>query len=247
MIVRQASNVLDILEYFARAKTPATMAEVADALGWPRSSAFNIMTTLAKRGYLCEPAGRGEFYPSPTWMAMAQAIAETALVPTTLCEAADDFAGEAGETVMIAGASGVNSIYLYLAEPSARIRYTAPVGMQQPIHATAMGRALLAQYSPTERTSFLKKIAVYEKYPHRWSPQNAKQVEEELQRSAERGWHENVGRLSNEHTGIAVPADLPGRRLSIGVGGPAGRMQQRIPQIAAGLKRLIRKAVGGGK
>jgi IclR family acetate operon transcriptional repressor len=243
MTVRQASNVLDILEYFAKTKKPATMAEVGDALGWPRSSAFNLMMTLAKRGYLCEPGTRGDFYPSPRWMALTQAIAETPLVPESLCHAAEDLAKALGETVMIASPSGTNSVYLYVAEPPVRIRYTAQVGTQQPIHATAMGRALLAQYSPSERASVLKRVPTYESYPNRWSPRNAKQVEEELKRASERGWHENVGKRSTEHTGVAVPVGLAGRRLSIGVGGLTGRMQQRIPQIAAALKRLLKQTV----
>ncbi|WP_164107897.1 helix-turn-helix domain-containing protein, partial [Serratia marcescens] len=45
MFVRQAANVLEILEYFAKRKKPATLSEVADDLGWPRSSTFNLLGT----------------------------------------------------------------------------------------------------------------------------------------------------------------------------------------------------------
>jgi DNA-binding IclR family transcriptional regulator len=65
MIVRQAANVLDILEYFARTKKPATLAELADHFGWPRSSTFNLLTTLSEKGYLYEPRPRAGNYPTP--------------------------------------------------------------------------------------------------------------------------------------------------------------------------------------
>ncbi|WP_164076102.1 helix-turn-helix domain-containing protein, partial [Stenotrophomonas maltophilia] len=59
MFVRQAANVLEILEYFAKRKKPATLSEVADDLGWPRSSTFNLLGTLTDKGFLYEPASRG--------------------------------------------------------------------------------------------------------------------------------------------------------------------------------------------
>ena len=52
MIVRQAANVLEIMEFFAQARKPATLAEIADHFGWPRSSTFNLLTTLSEKGYL---------------------------------------------------------------------------------------------------------------------------------------------------------------------------------------------------
>ena len=70
MIVRQAANALEILEYFARRLRPATAAEIAEDLGWPRSSTFKLVATLASKGYLYEPRGRGGYYPSPRWLVL---------------------------------------------------------------------------------------------------------------------------------------------------------------------------------
>ena len=52
MIVKQAANVLDLLEFFARVRRPATLSEIAQEFGWPRSSTFNIVGTLVERGFL---------------------------------------------------------------------------------------------------------------------------------------------------------------------------------------------------
>src|SRR3546814_12524314 len=65
MIVRQAANALEILEYFARRLKPATPAEIAEDLGWPRSSTFKLVGTLASKGYLYEPRARGGYSPIP--------------------------------------------------------------------------------------------------------------------------------------------------------------------------------------
>jgi len=81
MIVRQAANVLEIMEFFAQVRKPATLAEIADHFGWPRSSTFNLLATLSEKGYLYEPRPRAGFYPTPRWLAMARMISEVEPLP----------------------------------------------------------------------------------------------------------------------------------------------------------------------
>src|ERR1700759_3032801 len=99
MIVRQAANVLDLLEFFARTRKPANLAEVASSMGWPRSSTFNLLTTLTQRGFLYEPRPRAGFYPSQRWLSLLNTIAETEQLPEDLCEAVNEIARETNETV----------------------------------------------------------------------------------------------------------------------------------------------------
>ena len=81
MIVRQAANVLEIMEFFAQTRKPATLAEIADHFGWPRSSTFNLLATLSEKGYLYEPRPRAGFYPTPRLLTMAQMISEVEPLP----------------------------------------------------------------------------------------------------------------------------------------------------------------------
>src|SRR5206468_4502179 len=101
MYVRQAAKVLELLEYFARRRKPATIAEIADELGWPRSSTFNIVWTLADKGFLLEPRLRGGYYPTPRWLALSQEVSHAAPLPIELTELADQLASETGETTAI--------------------------------------------------------------------------------------------------------------------------------------------------
>jgi DNA-binding IclR family transcriptional regulator len=241
MIVRQAANVLDLLEYFAKVKKQSNLAEISAALGWPRSSTFNLLTTLAERGFLYEPRPRAGYYPTSRWTSLLRAIAETELLPDDLCKAVDEVAQATGETVAIAAPVGTNAVLLYVVESTEFVRFAAHVGYQLPIHATSAGRALLAQYSPSERASVLKKVR-FEKYTER-SPLNAKQVEAEIKRAVTRGWHENIEGYGADLAGVAVPVGLPDRCLALVIGGPSQRMRSRIPQLAATLKRALKRHV----
>ena len=51
MSVHQAAKILDLLEYFARTQKPATLAQLSQDLGWPRSSTFSLLQALAERGF----------------------------------------------------------------------------------------------------------------------------------------------------------------------------------------------------
>ena len=237
MLVRQAANVLDLIEYFARTKKPANLAEISVALKWPRSSTFNLLTTLAQRGYLYEPRPRAGFYPTSRWNWVLRDIADPEMLPTEICKAADEVARLTEETVAIAAPSGTTAVLLYIVESPHVIRFTAQVGYQMPIHTTACGRALLAEYSPSERATVLKKVR-YEKFADR-SLMDAKQVEAEIKRGVARGWHENINGFATDLLGVALPAGLRDRTLSIVVGGPVSRMRPGIPQIATTLKREL--------
>lgn len=59
MDVKQVVNALELIEFFATHRRPATLAEISKHFGWPRSSTFNLLGTLANRGYLYEPRARG--------------------------------------------------------------------------------------------------------------------------------------------------------------------------------------------
>jgi IclR family acetate operon transcriptional repressor len=239
MIVRQAAHVLDLLEYFVESKAPANLAEVSAAMGWPRSSTFNLLSTLAQRGFLYEPRPRGGYYPSPKWLSLLQVIADTELLPADLRTAVEDVASATGETVAVVAPAGTNVVFLYVIESSAAVRFSVQIGDQMPMQSTACGRALLAQYSARERQLLLKRIK-FDKQSR--SVASADQVEMEIKRALMRGWHENVGGYAADLSGVALPVGLLARRLSLVVAGPTQRIRPRIPQLAALLKRALKRS-----
>lgn len=245
MLVRQAANVLDLLEHFAQTKRPGTLAEISATLGWPRSSTFNLLTTLAQRGYLYEPRPRAGFYPTSRWAWLARDIGDTELLPESVCRAADEVARLTEETVAVAAPYGTNAVLLYVVESPHVIRFTAQVGYQMPIHTTAGGRALLAQYSAGERAIVLKKVR-YEKFAER-SLLDAQQVEAEIKRATARGWHENINGYAADLLGIAIPVGIADRCLSLVIGGPVSRMRANIPEIAGVLKRELTRQLAAIK
>jgi IclR family acetate operon transcriptional repressor len=239
MIVRQAVNVLEIIEFFAQTKKPATLAEIADHFGWPRSSTFNLLVTLSEKGYLYEPRPRGGYYPTPRWLAMARMVSEVEPLPPWTHALIAELSAETGETASIVAPSGVMAVFIDVVESQAPIRYFATIGHRIPIHASASGRALLLQYSKEERDSLYRKIE-FKQYGQ-FTPISIEAVETELRKSIERGYCQSFGDYSRDLAGAAIPLPIGDRRLSVVVAGPEFRIGPKIPEVASLIARTVER------
>lgn len=238
--VRQAANALEILEYFARRLKPATPAEMADDLGWPRSSTFKLIGTLAGMGYLYEPRTRGGYYPSPRWLTLAQAVTDAEPLPEKFQTLARDLMEATGETVAISAPAGIFATFVDVAESRQPVRYFARVGDRVPIHATSAGRALLSRMPRAEREKLYRKIDFIAYAPT--TPASPEAVEARLAEAQAMGWHQSNTEYTPDLAGIAMPLPGEDRLLSVVVVGPVSRCLERRADMAAvvadRLKRL---------
>lgn len=237
MFVRQAANVLELLEYFSRRKRPATLAEISDDLGWPRSSTFNLVGTMAEKGWLYEPRVRSGYYPSPRWLTLARVVADAEPLPASAFALVSRIADLIGETTGIGTLAGTSSIFLHVVESRQSVRYFAEVGDRVPVHASSVGRAILAQHTLEERKSIYRKIR-FEQFSDT-TPMSAEAIEAELSAAAARGYHQSSSEYIADLAGVAFPLPLGSRRLSIVVAGPTSRCFTRRPEIAAMMRQAI--------
>lgn len=228
--VRQITNVLELLEYFRETGQPATMTQLSDHFGWPRSSTFNIIDTLTSAGFLYEPRKRGGFYPTPRWLSLAQDISAAEPLPEALIDLVAQLAAQSGETVWVATPSGQYAIFLHIVMSRHPIRYMAEAGQRMPIHATATGEALLSQMSAAQIATILRR-ATYTQFST-GSPLSADEVMRRITAGRERGWFESSSNYSHDLGGISVPLRLNDRNLSITVAGPLFRVVDRKAEIA---------------
>ncbi len=244
MLVKQAAHVVELLELFARLGRPAGLAELAQQLGWPRSSAFKLLGTLVELGFLYEPRARGGYYPTPRWLELAQAVAQAQPLPPSLGRVLDDARRRTGETAVLAAPAGPHAVFLQVVESAHAVRYAAGAGKRVPIHATATGRALLSLYGPAERATLLSRIR-YERYTDA-TLMSARDVEDDIAASIVRGWFESVGGFTPDLGGVAVPLRLEGRRFAVLVAGPAARVGGRHEALARALHASIAAHLGTG-
>jgi IclR family acetate operon transcriptional repressor len=164
-------------------------------------------------------------------------VAEAEPLPEAVHRLAAEIARKTGETTAIGAASGVFAIFLDVVESIQPIRYFARVGDQVPIHASSVGRAIMAQYPPAERQALYRRLR-FDPYADS-SPMSAEAVEAELNAATERGFHQSLEEYVPGLAGVALPLPVHGRRLSVVVAGPIQRCAERRPQIAAEMAEAV--------
>ncbi len=230
MIVKQVQYAFQILEFFASRRSPATLSEISDHFGWPRSSTFNLIDTLSHGGYLYEPKYRAGYYPSRRLFKLAHQTIVEGPISERLRACVASIAARTDETAALCALSGPQTVFVEVVESSFPIRYFADIGQRVPTQATSAGRALLAMLSKKERTAILRKCEL-KRYATS-SLTSIEEVEADVEVSKDRGWAQNINGFEPELVGLAVPMPLGERQFSLMVAGPSYRMLDRIPELA---------------
>jgi DNA-binding IclR family transcriptional regulator len=241
MMVRQVKYAFDLLEFFAQRRSPATLTEISDHFGWPRSSTFNLIETLAQTGYLHEPRLRGGYYPTRRLLSLANTISASEPLPEELTDAVLTLARTTGETAILGAITGHQAIYLDVVESEQSIRYFAKPGDMVPMYATSIGRALMSMMSDKEVADILSRTE-FRKFAEN-TPTSAAQVRDLLLRVRRLGYSLNDNGYQPHLLGVALPFDLQGRRMALMVAGPSFRMKDDVPALVARLRLQVNKSL----
>ncbi|MGF1593983.1 MAG: IclR family transcriptional regulator [Kiloniellaceae bacterium] len=233
MKVSQVENALALFELFAKEKAPRTLTALAEQLGIPKSSTFNLIHTLLDHGYIYETRRRGGYYPTRRLLDLAYRIAEGDPFLQGIHGFLEALAAETGETVLLSVRERGEVIYVDVMESSSPIRYSAKVGDRRPLCTASSGMAILASFAADERADVIASLDLTAA-PGRagWT---AESLAAELDASVERGWCEDWARTAPDVMGVGVPLVCGERRFGLAVAGPIYRMQDRRGELAAAL------------
>lgn len=235
MAVKSADRTLDIFELFARERQPLLLTDIARGLDAPLSSCFNLVAALKARGYIYDIGQGRQFYPTRKMFELAGMVAANEpwakLLEVRLARLRD----ETGETTILGRLQGNEIVYLAVLEGQQNIRYTAYAGDRKPLHASAVGKALLSALDPAQREAILKKVALNKRTPTTITSRKA--LATELNEAAERGYAITRGENVADVMAVAMPLKLGSETYAIAIAGPLSRMEaavgQRIAQLLA--------------
>jgi IclR family transcriptional regulator, acetate operon repressor len=231
MRIKQVDNVLDLLEMFAREKSPRTLTALSTVLNMPKSSTFNLISTLVARGFLYETRPRGGFYPTRRLLDLSRNIMEGDAFLQRIHAELKALAAETGETVLLSARDQGEVVYVDVVESQALIRYFAKVGDRRPVYATSSGKAILTTYPEPERTKILQSL-IYAAHEES-TMKNAEELAANLEIAMRRGWCEDCAEYTPDVMGIGVPVVHEERRFGLAVAGPLFRLETRREELAA--------------
>jgi DNA-binding IclR family transcriptional regulator len=140
--VKSADRTLDVLE--ALASGAATISTLSRRLGIPKSSLHGLVRTLAARDWVDATDGGTRFRLGLRALQVGtRFVAEDDLV-AQVAPSLDRLAAVTGETVQHARMDGDQVVYLAKRDTAHQVRIISSIGTRLPAHATALGKALLA-------------------------------------------------------------------------------------------------------
>lgn len=237
MDVKTAGRTVQLFEIFAKSKKPLTMSEVARAMSVPQSSCYNLMRALEARGFLYPVGGNKRVYPTRKLLDIAQAIIGYDPVTVRMEPVMQAISDATGETVILGTMLGKQIVYLAVTEGNQTIRYMSQAGELKPIHASAIGKALLMALSPAERSALIGKLKL-DKFTDR-TIDSTDHLLAEIGLCEARGYAQTLGENVVDVMAVACPLEIDSARYAIAVAGPVGRLQPQAGEIVAKMKAIL--------
>jgi DNA-binding IclR family transcriptional regulator len=226
--IQSLARGLKILDLLGQSADGLSITALAEALGVDKGSASRLAATLRHYGYVEKDEDTRCYHLGPQVVNLSRRV----LARLPLREAAKPFMRQlmerTGECAHLAVLTQGKVLYIDQVESPATLRVNAEVGTMNPLHCTALGKALLA-FSKIEIPAFLETHT-----PHTITdPAALRQALEETQRQ---GYAVDDEEFTADVRCIAVPVfDYRGKVIgSIGISGPATRITlERLPELAA--------------
>ncbi|MET8652851.1 IclR family transcriptional regulator [Nocardia aurea] len=241
--IQSIERAAAIMNVVAEAPFGIGVGELAAALDLPKTTAHGLLRTLVRVGYIEQEAGSGKYRVGAVALGLASRPLDTNVLRSYSMNRADALAARSAESVRIGALHGTSvriAHHVFRPDDTAQ---TLRVGTELPLHATALGKVLLA-YTPglTERgagatlSAFTRRTLV--------AP---RALSAEVTGVRGRGHATDIGEFSSERASVAAPIRDAGGRVvgAIGLVGTIDRITERGTVPRPGLIELVVAAAAG--
>jgi DNA-binding IclR family transcriptional regulator len=235
---RSPLRALDVFEAFRAARRPLSLSELARLADIPVSTCHGLLRALEHNGFLYGVGAR-ELYPTRRLWDLADEIRAHDPIAQRLEPALAALRDATDETVILGTRQGDAVLYLLVLESGQSIRYSSRAGERKPLHASAIGKALLGSLAPEALDAWLRTHAL-PRVTER-TLVSARALRADLEASRARGWYATRGENVADVMAIAAPLDVGGAPLGLALAGPIHRMQPGEARLAKALAQCVRR------
>jgi IclR family KDG regulon transcriptional repressor len=221
--VRSVRRAIRILEAFRDGSSP-TVTELSRTLKLPKSSVYELVSTLAAEGVVRKEASSNRYRLGLRLVELARAARHDLDVHQVAHPLIEKLRDELNETVQLTVLDGEQILYIDGCESSRQLRTFFEPGDRAPLYCTALGKAILANLPARDSERILRRKSLRAFTSKTLTDPAA--LRRELARTAARGY--SIDDMEHEEGVRCVAApirDREGRAFaSISVSGPAHRV-----------------------
>jgi IclR family KDG regulon transcriptional repressor len=216
------------MECLASTDRPLSTLEVAELCGLSRPTAYRFLTTLLARGYVASNQN-GHYHLGTRVLTLSKGLLDRLDLTELDRPELRELSQASNETVHFAILDDTEMLYIDKVESSQPVRMHSTIGARNPLHCTAIGKAVLAFIPVEERNALLDRIAFIPRTPNTITDRAA--LAEHLELVYSRGFA--IDDIENEEGIRCVGAPVfnhTGRVFAaISISGPAYRLS--IPRL----------------
>ena len=239
--IRAVHRVCEILDLLQQAPRGAALLDVARATRLPKSSAFRYLATLERRRYVERDPVTGSYRAGSAFLPLR--AHEPELMARRARPHMERLRDRLGETINLGMLEGNRVIYLEIVESHRSMRLAARRGDRDPIHATALGKAIAANLPDRRVRAILEAEGMPRLTQRTLTDQDAYLVE--LASTRERGYALDDGEHEIDGRCVAVPVLGSNLPAAISYSAPASRFPlDRVGEVAEILLEVASGVVG---
>jgi DNA-binding IclR family transcriptional regulator len=230
--VRSVRRAIQILEAFREGSSP-TVTELSRALKLPKSSVYELVSTLAAEGVVRKEASSNRYRLGLRLVELARAASHDLDVRRVAHPLIEKLRDDLNETVQLTVLDGEQILYVDGCESTRQLRTFFESGGRAPLYCTALGKAILANLPARDRERVLRRKSLRAFTSKTLTDPIA--LRRDLARIASRGF--SIDDMEHEEGVRCVAApirDREGRAFaSVSVSGPVHRVSpSRDAEIA---------------
>jgi len=232
--IQSIERAAAILRTLATGSGPLRLTEVSTALKLSKGTAHGLLRTLVEVGFVEQDRNTGRYRLGPGLTELRSGHVDGNELRSRSMNWADPLAARSGEAVRVASLVGVEVLvvhYVFRPDPAPQ---RADVGAILPIHATALGKVLLAQSPGTRR---MLPPGALTSYTSRTITDPAR-LTDELNGIRVQGFAVEFGEHQPDQAAIAAPVLGPGG-LVVGAFGIHGDLDRICDAAGVARPRLV--------
>jgi IclR family KDG regulon transcriptional repressor len=246
--VRVLHKTLDILERIKSTESGYRLADLARAVKLPKATVHRILLTLEGRGYL-DRTPEGSYRMARKLFEMQRDVPLEQILNRVAQPLMTRLALSCKETVNLGILDAGEVVVINTVESPQAVRMTSKIGNRRLLHATALGKVLLAGMPDKEVTRLLRLKGLQKFTPHTLTTRAA--VMAEIQKARQQGWA--LDNQENEMEGRCVGAPIMGPDghvlAALSISGPVFRMEMAqakalVPELTAVCAEISRAVRG---
>jgi len=253
--VKSAERAMELLEFFAEWRRPATVKEISQSLNYPQSSTSMLLRALADAGFYDHDARSGMYSPSVRILLVTEWIGTQLFAGQSLLRQMQRIHAATGHTVSVGVQHGIDVRYLHVLQGTRTDSLFAPIGSLRPLFGSASGKVLLTLKTEREISHLLQRVNARESDPQRKLELAA--VLEERERTRRNGYAVSHGTSVPGASALSVLLPVPqgAKPMTLNVGAPIEVVERELDELLVLLRsvsvRLARlhsrfEAVGAG-